>query len=105
MAHSNRVIRGEFNKTTIYKGLGGVTGGRERMARVSRWCYSLWGVLFVLGLRWGVGLGSSARRNQAELLEALCPFLMDVIQQGHWKTAAQESEPPSRTLKKEKQNL
>lgn len=96
MAHSNRVIRGEFNKTTIYKGLGGVTGGLQRTARDSLWCYSLWGVLFMLGLRGGVGLGSRARRNQAELLEALWPFLMDVIQQGHRKTAAHGSEPPSR---------
>lgn len=31
MAPSNTVIKGEFNKATIYKGLSGVMGGLQRL--------------------------------------------------------------------------
>ena len=31
MAHSSRVIKEEFNKVTIYKGLSGVIGGLQRL--------------------------------------------------------------------------
>lgn len=33
MAHSSRVIKGEFTKATIYKGLSGVMGGLHRLVK------------------------------------------------------------------------
>lgn len=49
MAHTNRVIKGEFNKVTIYKGLSGVIGGLQRLE--THWGYNWWGVFIMLGLR------------------------------------------------------